>query len=54
MNKFYFLFLCYFVFLIKHMFDEDFETDAYKDCATNSLYVEFDAFAKRHAKHTTY
>jgi hypothetical protein len=36
------------------VFDEDFETDAYKDCATNSLYVEFDAFAKRHAKHTTH
>ena len=36
------------------MFDEDFETDAYKDCATNSLYVEFDAFAKCYTKHTAH
>ena len=36
------------------MFDEDFEADAYKDCATDSLYVEFDTLAKCNAKHTAY
>ena len=36
------------------MFDEDFETDANKDCATDSLYVEFDAFAKSNTKHTSH
>ena len=36
------------------MFNKDFKTDAYKDCATDSLYVEFDAFAECNTKHTTH
>ena len=36
------------------MFNKYFETDAYKDCAPDSLYVEFDAFTKCNAKYAAH